>query len=341
MNFKNFIGIDVAKDKVDIFNLGTNKHMTIANRTKNIETAFKKVEQAGSLVILENTGGYEKKCVKALTKMGFAIHKTENKSFKHYVESLGQKAKTDLLDSKALAQYGKERHEDLRLYNKTDETEEELKKLMTYLEELKRQRAAEKNRLQSPGYWGIEEIIEKSIEQRNKIIQEVENKIKELLKKSKKGNKKVESMIKYSGVSLTTAIKIMVYLPEIGTLKNKKVAALSGLVPYVRESGTKKGHMTTAGCGRPIVKRTLYMAALSAIRYNENISTFYNRLVKKGKRKMTALVACMRKMIIHLNAIVREVLKEPSLIEGLKLLNQPSSNNVTIYPSSIAKGGQS
>lgn len=93
MNFKNFIGIDVAKDKIDIFNLGANEHMTIANRTKNIETAFKKVEQAGSLVILENTGGYERKCVKALTKMGFAIHKTENKSFKHYVESWDRKQK--------------------------------------------------------------------------------------------------------------------------------------------------------------------------------------------------------------------------------------------------------
>lgn len=313
MNFKNFIGIDVAKDKVDIFNLGSNKHMTIANRTKSIETAFKKVEQTGSLVILENTGGYEKRCIEVLSKMGFAIHKTENKSFKHYVGSLGQKSKTDLLDSKALAQYGKERHENLKLYNKPDKDEEKLKELMTYLEKLKKQRAAEKNRLQSLGYWDIEDIIEMSIKRLDEIIKQVENKIKELVKKSKKGSKKVESMVKYTGISLTTAMKIMVYLPEIGTLKNKKVAALSGLVPYVRESSTKKGHMTTAGCGRSMVKRTLYMAALSAVKYNKEISAFYNKLVKKGKKKMTALVACMRKMIIHLNAIVRETFKEPTL----------------------------
>lgn len=313
MDFKNFIGIDVAKDKVDIFNLGTNKHMTIANRTKSIETAFKKVEQEGSLVILENTGGYERQCIEVLSKMGFAIHKTENKSFKHYVGSLGQKAKTDLLDSKALAQYGKERQEELKLYNKPDKTEDEIKQLMTYLEKLKKRRAAEKNMAQSSGYWDITDIIEKSIEQQNAIIKQIENKIKELVKKSKKGSKKVESMVKYTGISLTTAMKIMVYLPEIGTLKNKKIAALSGLVPYVRESGTKKGHVTTAGCGRSKVKRTLYMAALSAIRYNKEISAFYNKLVRKGKKKMIALVACMRKMIIHLNAIVRETFKEPTL----------------------------
>ena len=311
MNFTNFIGIDVAKDKVDVFNLATKKHMTIVNRTKSIETAFKKIERDGSLVVMENTGGYERRCIEVLSKMGFAIHKTENKSFKHYVESLGQKAKTDLLDSKALAQYGKERHEDLKLYNKPDENEEKLKELMTYLEKLKKQRAAEKNRLQSSGYLDIADIIEKWIEQQNGIIAEIENKIKELLKKSKKKNKKIESMIKYKGISLTTAMNLMVYLPEIGQIKNKKAAALSGLVPYVRESGTKKSHTTTAGCGRPIVKRVLYMAALSAIRYNKEISAFYNKLVKSGKKKMIALVACMRKMIIHLNAIVRKISKEP------------------------------
>ena len=305
MDFKNFIGVDVAKEKLDIFHLGTNKHETIVNRTNTIKTAFKKVEQAGSLVVLENTGGYEGRCVEVLSQLGFAIHRTENKSFKHYINSLGQKAKTDLIDSKALAQYGKERHENLRLFNKPDETEDEVKRLMTYLENLKKQRAAEKNRLQSAGYWGIEEIIEEYIKMQNGIIEQIEKKIKELLKRSKKMNRKVEKMMEYKGISLTTALKLVIYLPEMGELTNKKVAALAGLVPYIRQSGTKQSYRATSGCGRKKVKMALYMAALSAIRYNDKISSFYNRLIKSGKKKMVAIVACMRKMIIHLNAIIR------------------------------------
>ena len=188
MNFTNFIGIDVAKDKVDIFNLGTNKHMTIANRTKSIETAFKKVEQAGSLVILENTGGYERRCIEVLSKKGFAIHKTENKSFKHYVESLGQKAKTDLLDSKALAQYGRERQKDLKLFNQPAKEEQELKQLLTYLEELKKMRAREKNRLKSAGYGNIRDIIEETIRRLDEMVKQIEKKINEILSKNAMSN---------------------------------------------------------------------------------------------------------------------------------------------------------
>lgn len=306
MNFTNFIGVDVAKNKIDIFNLKTNEHMTIANRTKGIEKTFSKIEKEGTLVLLENTGGYEKNCIDALIQLGFAIHRTENRSFKSYIRSLGQKAKTDLIDAKALAQYGQERQKDLKLYQKPAETDEELKQLLTYLEELKKQRAAHKNRLQSPGYWDIKDIIEETIRRLDEIITQIENKIKELIKKSKKISKKIEGMLSYKGVSLTTATKIVVYLTEIGEIQTRKVVALSGLAPYVRESGTLKMYTTTSGYGRSKVKSALYMAALSAIRFNEKISSFYKRLLANGKKKKVALVACMRKMIILLNAIVRD-----------------------------------
>ena len=220
MNFTNFVGVDVAKNKIDIFNLKTNEHMTIANRTKGIEKTFSKIEKEGTLVLLENTGGYEKNCIDVLIQLGFAIHRTENRNFK--------------------------------------------------------------------------------------IIAQIKNKIKESIKKSKKISKKIEGMLSYKGVSLTTAIKIVVYLSEIGEIQTRKVVALSGLAPYVRESGTLKMYTTTSGYGRSKVKCALSMAALGAIRFKEKLSSFYKRLLANGKKKKVALVACMRKMIILLNAIVRD-----------------------------------
>lgn len=310
MNYKNFIGIDVAKEKIDIFNLSAKKHITISNRTDSIKTALKDQRKEDTLVVLENTGGYEKKCIEALSQMGFAIHKTENRKFKKYIESLGQKAKTDLIDAKALAQYGQERQKDLKLFNKPAAEEQELKELLRYLEELKKIRAAERNRLKSAGYGNIRYLIEETLRRLDEMIDQVEKKIKELLAKNPIASKKMNSLIQYIGVSFTTASKLMVYLPELGNLRKEKIVALSGLAPYVCQSGTIKKHATTAGSGRPIVKKTLYMAALSAIRYNPQLAAFYKRLLTKGKHKMIALVACMRKMIIHLNAIVRKDLYE-------------------------------
>ena len=312
--FTNFIGIDVAKNKIDVFNLGTNKHMVVQNTVNNIAAAFKEIEQQGSLVVLENTGGYENRCVRVLHQLGFAIHKTENRSFKHYIGSLGQNAKTDLLDSKALAQYGKERHESLKLYKNPEETLTRLKELGTYLDELKQLRIAEGNRFKSAGFEGISNIIAESLESIDKIIAKVQAEINQLVEEDEALSRKVKSMIEYKGIASTTAINLVTYLSEIGTLSKRKLAALSGLAPYARESGTMKTTYTTSGSGRPRVKRALYMASLSAVKSNPQIAPLYKSLLARGKPKKVALVACMRKMIIHLNAIVRKELNTPSAI---------------------------
>lgn len=306
--FKNYIGVDVAKEKVDIFNWETREHMTAANSDEVLELLFKNIsnDNNNTLVVLENTGGYEEGCVKVLERLGFAIHKTENKSFKNYIKSLGQKAKSDILDSRALAQYGKERGESLRLYKSLNLNDKLRGELVNYLEELKKMRAAEKNRLKSGGYRNIKEVIQDSIEGLSAVIEKVEAKINDIVKLSPVTDRKIKAMEEYTGVSSTTAIKIMTYLPEIGKLDKQKAVALAGLAPYTQQSGNKVSHQKTTGNGRPGLKKALYMAALSAIRFNEPIATFYNRLINKGKPKKVALVACMRKMIIHLNALVKE-----------------------------------
>lgn len=304
--FKNYIGVDIAKEKVDVFNWETSEHMTAANSAEVLESLFKNIsdDNNNTLVVLENTGGYEEGCVKVLEKLGFAIHKTENKSFKNYIRSLGQRAKSDIIDSRALAMYGKERNESLRLYRSLDSADKKRHELVNYVEELKKMRAAEKNRLKSAGYQNIAENIKQTIAGVSDIITQIENQIKDLIKADPKTDKKIKAMEGYKGISTTTAIKVVTYLPEIGTIENRKAVALAGLAPYINQSGSRLSHKSTTGNGRPGLKKALYMAALSAVRYNEPIATFYNRLVNKGKPKKVALIAAMRKMIIHLNTMI-------------------------------------
>lgn len=304
--YTNFIGIDVSKTKIDVFFDATGKHVELPNKKTNLKKAFANVKRKDSFVVLENTGGYENTCVDALCDMGFTIHKTNNNNVKSYIRSLGKKAKTDTIDAKALAKYGKERHEELREYEKPSDTEREIKELALYLEELKRVRAAQKNRAQSGGCANIAKKIQNTIDFLTDLITDIETEIDNMSKKDEKISKKVELMSEYKGVGKTTAVQLLAILPELGNVTSKEIAALAGVAPYARDSGAVKGYRTTKGGGRHAAKRSLFLAALSAIRYNQNICKYYNNLLSKRKRKMVAMVACMRKMIIHLNAILRK-----------------------------------
>lgn len=304
--YTNFIGIDVAKEKIDVFFDATSKHIELPNKKANVKKAFEKVNHKDSFVVLENTGGYENTCVDTLCDMGFTIHKTNNHNVKSYIRSLGKKAKTDTIDAKALAKYGKERHEDLREYEKPSDVEREIKELALYLDELKRLRAAQKNRIKSRGCTKITDKIQDTIDFLNELVVNIETEIDELSQKDKKVSKKVDLMSEYKGVGKTTAVQLLSILPELGRVTKKEIAALAGVAPYARDSGTMKGYRTTKGGGRCAAKKCLFVACWSATRYNPRISKFYNKLIKRGKKKIVAMVACMRKMVIHLNAILRK-----------------------------------
>ena len=319
MEFRRFIGIDVSKQKLDIYDSATEEVSTIPNKAECIKKFFGGIAEKEVLCIIENTGGYERATVEELMQLGIAIHKTDNFRVKAYMRSLGVKAKTDSIDSKALAQYGIERWQDLRLLKKSeDENEEQIKQLATYLEELKLMRASEKNRAKSGGYGKIRDFIEDNLRNIENTITQIEKKIKELIKKSEDKKAKIKKMTEVKGVGFDTAIKLLTFLPELGMVNRKEIAALAGLAPYARDSGQMRGYRTTKGNGRPRVKKALFMASLSAIRYNATIQTFFEKLLKNGKKRIVALVACMRKLLTQLNAILKKAGKESSLGQNLK-----------------------
>lgn len=319
MTFIRFLGIDVAKNKIDIYDSHSDTVSTISNNKSAIKKFFEGIPSDGVLCIMENTGGYELTVLRELMNAGFAIHKTDNFKVKAYMRSLGLKAKTDAIDAKALAQYGKERQADLKLSEDVDPTDGELRQLVKYLEELKRIRAAEKNKIKSGGFGSIQGIIANTIARLDELIKRLEEEIR---KKSKKNRNLLNALTDYKGISWTTAVNLIAYLPELGQISGKEIASLAGLAPFAKDSGMYHGYRSTRG-GRPIVKKTLFMAALTATRFNPEISKFYQRLRKAGKKPMVAIVASMRKMLLQLNAITRNI-KERQLEKERRSFHVPA-----------------
>ena len=304
--FSDFIGIDVSKNKVDLFSWNNSLHIVIENTAESLIAELSKFrDRENTLVVLENTGAYEKKCTEALLGLGFKVHRTDNLKFRYFAKQKGNRSKTDKSDSRKLALYGKKNYDELSLYTPTDAKTEKIKQMLEYLDSLKAMRAREKTRAKSPGCDMVEDDVKETIECLNKRIEAVEKKIKESVKNEEKINKDIGILDKYSGVGSVTATKLTFYLPEIGKLSKREIASLCGVAPFDNQSGKKIGYKTTRGGGRPRIKSMFFLVAVTAVRSNDEIKKFYERLISKGKRKMVALVACIRKIVVQLNAIMK------------------------------------
>jgi transposase len=303
--FSNFIGIDVSKDSICVFSSETSRHFEVPNDPEIMRDFFSQFPASKSLAIIENTGGYENKCLKVLDDLDITIHRTDNNAAKHFFLSLGRKAKTDKIDAKSLAMYGNERHQRLRTFKRPTEKQEEIRALTLYLENLKDERVKEKNRLKSPGLEAIHQFVANTLKIMDENIANIEKKLDELIEQDPETVRKLDLLTQYKGIGKTSAIKLLAFLPELGQIKKNAIVALSGLAPYANDSGTQNGYRTTKVGGRKKVKRALFMAALSTVRFNQDIAAFYNELIKRGKSKRVALTASMRKMIVQLNAILR------------------------------------
>ncbi|MDR0553164.1 MAG: transposase [Holosporales bacterium] len=314
--FENFIGIDVAKKKIDVFCSATDKYTVVENAKEDIKRFFQMFKAEETLVVMENSGGYESTCIDTLLDCGFTIHRANNNMTKSYITSFGQKAKTDKIDARGLSDYGRDRCHLLEAYKPPSLVQEKIRELALYLAALKADRAKNKNRLQSPGLRLIKDNVQQTLESMDKNILDIQKEIEELIAGQEDLKKKLELMCQYKGVGKQTAINLLACLPELGEISGDAIAALAGLVPYAKESGQTKKYSSTRIGGRHFVRSTMFMASLSAIRYNRQLSDYYEHLLQMKKKKMVALVAVMRKMIVHLNAILRDgYVKEESVIE--------------------------
>lgn len=305
MNTPIYCGIDVAKRSLVIGLSHHKKTKTQTNNPKGIEHTLDYLRSLDNvaLVTLEATGGLEIPIAKALARAGFRVLIANPQKAASYARSQGS-AKTDAKDAINLAFYGQnldlKGEADSLLYVPLSEQEEQLQALVVRRRQLVEMRVAELNRLQQSHDTQLASI-QHLIAVLDKMIAELD---KDIDDHSQHFQDKAELISDIKGVGKNTVAVLMSNLPELGKVSGKKIASLVGVIPHPRESGEWKGKSFCSG-GRAIVRNALYMAVLSASRHEPVFKAFYDRLVARGKAKKVALMACMRKLLTVINALVK------------------------------------
>lgn len=298
-----FVGIDVSKDKLDIFILPQRELFQVENR--NFEGLCERLKQVSpTLIVMEASGGYEDAVYRALNAAGLPVKREHAANVYHHRKSGGKRAKTDKIDAEVIAHYGQCYHETLRQEEPLSESQERLRQLCNRRAELVVIQSAEKNRFKSPcAFPEIKNSCEWLIEMLGKEIQQLEWLIQAEIDKQEDFKAKQARLETATGIGKVTAHALLSWLPELGHLKHKSIAALVGVAPYHQESGQWKGKRAISG-GRHTVRSLLYLATLSAIRHNKTLNAFYTQLLERGKAKKVAIVACIRKLLRILNAML-------------------------------------
>ena len=301
-----YAGIDVAKETLELA-LGPSAAVQgFANAPEGHEAIAKQLlEQKVKLVLMEASGGYEFALACTLQAAGLAVVIINPRQARDFARSMGYLAKTDAIDARVLAQLAEAiaRHPKREAFVKTlpNAEQQELQALVLRRTQLLRMLQAEEQRL-SISHRVARKSIEKLIRAISKQIEDVEAGMAAHIERHHAAlSALLQSM---DGVAMKTTAVLIAELPELGRLNRAQISALVGLAPFNDDSGKKRGKRIIKG-GRKYVRRALYMATLAAIRFNPIIACFYKRLVDAGKPKKVALVACMRKVLTILNAMVK------------------------------------
>jgi transposase len=298
-----FIGIDVAKAEVEIKeSISPNTYSERNNQAGIRKIVRRMLAIQATLVVMEATGGIEKSLARALTDAGIPVAVINPRQMRDFARSTGRLAKTDSIDAEVIALYAERMRPEPR--GLPDADTEMLDALLTRRQQLIQTMTAEKNRLKQPASPVIHRSVRSVIRLLEKEIENLSESINTFLLSCPELRAKAELLQSVSGVGPVVAQTLMAAVPELGKVSKKQIAALVGVAPINRDSGTMRGRRTTWG-GRSQVRSILYMATMSAIRRNPQIRAFYRRLVESGKKKMVALVASMRKMLVILNAILK------------------------------------
>lgn len=297
-----FIGIDVSKDKLDVAVRPTEKDITFTNDEDGISFLVSFVKSLSpSLIVLEASGGLETAAVGALALESLPVVVINPRQMRDFAKATGKLAKTDTIDARTIARFAELLQPEARPLK--DEEAQRLTALNTRRRQIVEMITAEKNRFSSAPIWTRNDI-KAHISWLEKCLKKVDNDLSNLLRKSPVWKQKNDILRSAPGVGPVTATTLLSNLPELGNLSRKKIAALVGVAPLNRDSGTFRGKRTTWG-GRRSIRSVLYMSVVSAIRCNPVIKKFYRRLCDAGKPPKVAITACMRKLLIILNTMVK------------------------------------
>jgi transposase len=299
------VGIDVSKDSLDLAVRPSGEHWSIKRDPQEFPALVEKLTQlAPSRIVMEATGGLETLVATHLAAAGLPVCVINPRQARDFAKATGQLAKTDLVDAHLLAHFAEALQPQLR---KLPSPEAQLlEALLTRRRQLVQMRTAEKNRLSSSGHLQkIAKDLKAHIAWLDKRISQCDEELKTALQASPVWRTNDQLLRSVPGIGQVVSRTLLAELPELGQLSSKKIAALVGVAPLANDSGKSHGKRHIRG-GRSSVRSTLYMATLSAIRSNYRIRAYYERLLAAGKQKKVALTACMRKLLVILNSIIKQ-----------------------------------
>ena len=298
-----YLGIDVSKESICAFMYPTNEVWTVRNESRYISEWIRTLPKGIKIAVMEATGKWEEPVAAQLHIAGIPVCVMNPRNIRNFALSIGKLAKTDKVDAKVIAMFAnavKPTPKKLK-----DEHETALEELVTRRLQIVDIIIEEKNHLVTARNNLVKKNVEKNIEWLTKSLDKIDFEIKTLVHESPIWHEKEQILTSVKGVGPVTASIILAKFPELGSLTGKEAASLAGLAPMSRESGKWKGKSFIQG-GRKHVRKAIFMATLSAIRFNVVINTFYQRLKKQGKPPKVAITACMRKLVTILNALVRD-----------------------------------
>jgi transposase len=297
------LGIDVSKAQLDVALLHAQEELQFANDATGIEQLVKHLKTLEiDLVVTEATGGYETAVATALVAAGLRVAVVNPRQVRDFAKATGRLAKTDRIDARLIAAFGEAIEPEIRPL--ADEDARELEGLLVRRSQLVAMKVQESNRL-GLAQSVMRKGIKKHITWLEQEIDRLDVDLTAALRKSPAWRAKDELLQSFKGIGPLSSGTLMVGLPELGRLDRRAIAALVGVAPFNNDSGKMRGRRSIYG-GRSRVRTMLYMAATSAIRFNPVMREFYQRLTTRGKPHKVAMVACMRKMLTILNAMVRQ-----------------------------------
>lgn len=304
MSDKTIVGIDVAKNTLEVFIDTTGQLLHLENSASGVhelQEALSGLAVAG--VIMEATSRYHCTAELMLSASGLPVAVINPRQIKNFARAMGRVAKSDPIDARIICEYGRRMNPKFRPTK--SEQQQDLAILLMRRRQLVQGRVMETNRLKERCGVYIEQGIMRHIRWLDAEIDILDAEIKQRLRQDDTLAMKRKLLDKVKGIGPITQATLLIQLPELGSLTRRQVSALVGVCPYDRDSGQLRGKRAIWG-GRSGLRATLFMAMLSAVRFNPQIRAFYNRLLARGKPKKVALTACIRKFITILNAMFRD-----------------------------------
>jgi transposase len=306
-----FVGIDVGKSQLDAALHEDPATHSFPYTPDGLVRLLAWIQDVSpSLIVVEATGGYERALVLFLSNAGIKVAVVSPKRVLDFARAHNLKAKTDKLDAHNIAHFAAVMKP--RVFTPPSPAQQTLIDLVTRRRQIAQMIISEKNRLMQASQ-DIKPRIQDHLDWLDEEEKEIQEKMRDLINSDPNMQEKMDILSSAKGIGNISAFTLLAEVPELGTIGGKEISALLGVAPFNRDSGKMKGKRHTKG-GRYGARAVIYMATLSAISFNPVIKRFYQRLLSQGKEKKVALVACMRKFIVILNAMLRD--RKPFLVQS-------------------------